>query len=54
MKDLPWHPNLPWVFVLEALVNISSVERHGTHHAHQTTVVAALTDKLLHPSSPKS
>jgi hypothetical protein len=30
------------------------VERHGIRHAHQTTVVAVLTDKLLHLSSLKS
>jgi hypothetical protein len=54
MKDLPWHPNLPWVFVLHALISISSDERHGIHHAHQTTVAVALTDKLLHLSSPNS
>jgi hypothetical protein len=36
MKDLPWHPNLPWVFALRAHADISSVERHGTHYAHQT------------------
>jgi hypothetical protein len=54
MKDLPWHPNLPWVFAPQAHAGISLVERHGTRHAHQTTVVAALTDKLLNISSPKS
>jgi hypothetical protein len=54
MKDLPWHPNLSWVFVLRAHADISSVERHGTRHAHQPIVAAALTDKLLHLSSPKS
>jgi hypothetical protein len=54
MKDLPWHPNLPWVFAHQAQADISSVERHGTRLAHQTTMAAALTDKLLHLSSPKS
>jgi hypothetical protein len=54
MKDLPWHPNLSWVFVLRAHADISSVERHGTRHAHQPIVAAALTNKLLHLSSPKS
>jgi hypothetical protein len=54
MKDLPWNPNLSWVFVLQALKSISSVEGLGIRHAHQTTVVVALTDKLHHFSSPKS
>jgi hypothetical protein len=54
MKVLPWHPNLTWVFALQAHTDISSVERHGTRHAHQTIMAAALTDKLLHLSSPKS
>jgi hypothetical protein len=54
MIGLPWHPDLPWVFVLRVHVDITSVERHGTRHAHQTIVAAALTDKLLHLSSPKS
>jgi hypothetical protein len=54
MKGLPWHPNLPWVFAAQAHTYISSVERRETHHAHQTTMAAALTDKLLHLSSPKS
>jgi hypothetical protein len=54
MKGLPWHPNLPWVFAPQAHTYISSVERRETHHAHQTTMAAALTDKLLHLSSPKS
>jgi hypothetical protein len=34
MRDLPWHPNLPWEFVLQAHTNTSSVERHGTHHVY--------------------
>jgi hypothetical protein len=54
MKDFPWHPNLPWVFGPQAHTDISLVERRGTRHADQTTMVAALTDKLLHLSSPKS
>jgi hypothetical protein len=54
MKGLPWHPNLPWVFAPQAHADISSVERRETRHAHQTTVAAALTNKLLHLSPPKS
>jgi hypothetical protein len=54
MKDLPWHPNLPWIFAPQAHANISSVERHGTRHAYQTVGAATLTDKLLHLNSPKS
>jgi hypothetical protein len=54
MKDLPWHSNLPWVFALRVHVDISSVERYGTRHAHQTIMAVVLTDKLLQLSSPKS
>jgi hypothetical protein len=50
---LPWHPNLPWVFAPQVHTDISSVERRETRHAHDT-VAAALTDKLLDLSSPKS
>jgi hypothetical protein len=50
MKDLPSHPNLPWVFALQALIDISSIEIHGTHHAHQTTVAATPIGMLLHLS----
>jgi hypothetical protein len=46
-KDLLWHLNLPWVFALLAHTNTSSVERHGTCHAHQATVVATPIGKLL-------
>jgi hypothetical protein len=45
---------LPWVFTPQARVDISSVERRETRYAHQTIMAAALTDKLLHLSSPKS
>jgi hypothetical protein len=53
-KGSPWHPTLSWVFALRAHANTYSVERRGIRHAHQTTVTAALIDKLLHLTSPKS
>jgi hypothetical protein len=39
-KDILQRPSLPWVFALQAHIDISSVERHGTHHAHPTTAAA--------------
>jgi hypothetical protein len=54
MRDLPWHPNLPWEFILPAHAGISSVERRGTRDAHQTTMAVTLIAKLLHLSSPES
>jgi hypothetical protein len=47
-------PNLLWLFALQAHTNISSIEIHGIHHAHQTTTVTTPIGKPLHLSAPKS
>jgi hypothetical protein len=53
-NSLECFQNLDGYFALQAHAYISSIERHGTQHAHQTTVAATLIAKLLHLSSPKS